>query len=81
MKIRLTAYRYKGGDPRARLGFIIEDVEPSPAADSAHGRVDLYGYISMAVAALQAQDREMQRLQAEVKALKRQINPPKGKEE
>jgi hypothetical protein len=38
------------------------------AADGEH--VDLYGYISMAVAALQVQAQEIAALRAEVKALK-----------
>lgn len=71
-RMRLATYRYKA-DPQGRthLGFIMEDVEPSASADSAHGVVDLYGYMSMAVAALQEQRGEIDRLKKELKSLKR----------
>jgi hypothetical protein len=37
------------------LGFIIEDVQPSPAIDARGNGVDLCGYLSMAAATLRAQ--------------------------
>ena len=55
-------YRYKDGPERQHLGFIIEDVEPSPSVDSQHDQVDLYGYTSMAIAALQEQHHEIESL-------------------
>src|SRR5690348_2852262 len=58
--------------PRSwNVGFIIDDVEPSPAADSAHDRVDLYGYTTMVVAALKAQARQLEALKREVEQLRR----------
>jgi hypothetical protein len=71
-QVRLATYRYKN-DPKARthLGFIMEDVEPSVSADSGHGVVDLYGYMSMAVAALQEQRGEIDTLKKELKSLRR----------
>jgi hypothetical protein len=68
--IPLVRYRYKDGPEREHLGFIIEDIEPSPSVDSQHDQVDLYGYTSMAVAALQQQHAEIQALKEEVRALK-----------
>lgn len=71
--IKLATYHY-AADPAARtqLGFIMEDVEPSPSTDSRQGVVDLYGYVSMAVAALQEQSGEIERLRSEVAALRRE---------
>jgi len=71
--IPLVHYRYKDAPEREHLGFIIEDVEPSPGVDSAHDRVDLYGYTSMAVAALQEQQRELEALRREVKELRSEL--------
>jgi hypothetical protein len=67
--IPLVRYRYKEGPAREHLGFIIEDVEPSPSVDSQRDQVDLYGYTSMAVAALQQQHAEIETLKKQVKAL------------
>lgn len=72
--IRLATYRYRNATTdRRNLGFIMEDIEPSPAADSTRGIVDLYGYTSMAVAALQEQSREISELRAEIGRLRRMI--------
>ena len=38
----------------------------SPAVDSTHHRVDLYGYVSMVVATLQIQEREIAELRKEL---------------
>lgn len=71
--IKLTTYQYNS-DPAAtppRLGFIIDDTR-SPYPVNADGMsVNLYGYVSMAVAALQAQGREIEALRTEVARLKR----------
>jgi hypothetical protein len=77
-RFRLASYRYRAMGPadRAHLGFIVEDVGPSAAVDAERGRVDLYGYASMAVAALQVQARQIDELQAEVSALRRQVTRP-----
>ncbi len=68
---RLATYEYKdshhGEGPR--LGFIIEDVAPSHSVLD-EGHVDLYGYTSMAVAALQMQQQRIEQLEREVEALK-----------
>ena len=57
----------------SRLGFIIEDVEPSLSVDAPDDMVDLYGYTTMTVAALQAQARELAALRREVAGLKRDL--------
>jgi hypothetical protein len=71
--IKLTTYQYKT-DPAAsprRLGFIIDDTK-SPYPVNADGTsVNLYGYMSMAVAAIQSQSREIEALRAEVARLRR----------
>ncbi len=62
MQVRLATYNYKGqfGDPDVKhLGFIIEDNPQSFAVDRGHDRVDLYGYLSMVVAAMQVQERQI----------------------
>jgi hypothetical protein len=72
-KLPLATYRYKRGDSRQHLGFIIEDVEPSASIDSERGRVDLYGYVSMAVAALQEQNAQIGKLEAKVEKLEEEL--------
>jgi hypothetical protein len=62
LHIRLATYNYKPqfGDSDARhLGFVIEDDPQSPAVDHGRDRVDLYGYVSMVVATMQLQEREI----------------------
>jgi hypothetical protein len=62
MQVRLATYNYKGqyGDPDLKhLGFIIEDRPESFAVDRGHDRVDLYGYLSVVVAAMQVQEKEI----------------------
>ena len=72
LRIPLATYNYSAEPAEAppRLGFIIEDVEPSPSVMSERDMVDLYGYTSMAVAAIQNQAREIEALRAEVEALR-----------
>src|SRR5207244_12084731 len=74
MKFRLATFRYKAAAAaRTQLGFIIDDVAPSPSIDSGRDMVDLYGYASMAVAALQTQAREIEVLKREVRALRPEL--------
>ena len=65
MSFRLATYQYKAEGPGApsRLGFIIDDVGPGPAVAPDGATVDLYGFTSMAVAAIQAQARQIAALQ------------------
>jgi hypothetical protein len=73
LKFHLANYRYKPeftNDPDAeRLGFIIEDNPQSPAVIQGHDRVDLYGYMSMVVATLQVQQKEIQSLRKQLRTL------------
>jgi hypothetical protein len=73
-EIRLSTYQYKDSPASAprRLGFIIDDTK-SPFPVNADGMsVDLYGYLSMAVAAIQVQSREIKSLRAQVARVKRE---------
>jgi hypothetical protein len=67
--IRLARYRYKGSD-EVRLGFVLEDDPPAVSVDRELDRVDLYGYSSLAVAALQVQERRIAALEREVRELR-----------
>lgn len=67
----LATYHYRGAPELGpQLGFIIEDIEPSEAANG--GRVNLYGYLSMAVAAIKVQQAQIESLQREVGELRAQ---------
>jgi hypothetical protein len=79
-RIRLATYQYRDRGPadRRRLGFLIEDQEPSVCVDPERDMVDLYGYTSLAVAALQVQARQIEALQREVADLRRQVQRRAG---
>lgn len=67
--VKLARYDYiDPKKPGRKLGYILED---SPeAAFSGDGRVDLYAYLSALVATSQEQQRRIEALEAEVKALR-----------
>jgi hypothetical protein len=69
---RLATYEYV--DPalagRTRLGFVIEDQPASFAVDPERSQVDLYGYTSMLVAAVQAQNERIEALERELAELR-----------
>ena len=73
MRVPLATWSYTQEPANAspRLGFILEDVEPSPMVESERDRVDLYGSLSMAVAALQSQQRQIDALRVELAELRR----------
>ncbi|PKN54846.1 MAG: hypothetical protein CVU56_24420 [Deltaproteobacteria bacterium HGW-Deltaproteobacteria-14] len=75
--MRLATWSYTA-DPAARqhLGFIIDDVPGSPAVDPARNMVDLYGYTSLAIGALQAQAKQIEALQRQIDALAERCAPP-----
>jgi hypothetical protein len=79
LRMKLATYRYKGrfidpNDPDAtHLGFIVEDQPQSLSVDRGHDRVDLYGYMSMAVATLQVQERRIEAQQRRIDALEREL--------
>jgi hypothetical protein len=72
LRFPLATYRYtsEGEADREHLGFIIDDIAPSPAVQQNGERVDIYGYQTMAVAALQVQARELAALRRELEELK-----------
>jgi hypothetical protein len=74
MKMRLATYNYKDmyGNPYEKhLGFIIEDNPQSLAVDRGHDRVDIYGYLSMVVASMQVQEKEIQELRSKLASCKK----------
>lgn len=73
LRQQLATYRYtaKGPHSRRHLGFIIDDDPTSPAVDPERDMVDLYGYLSMAVATLQTQQQQIDALKQELAAIKR----------
>jgi hypothetical protein len=73
-QLRLARYKYRD-DPRGRLhlGFVLEDAPTVPAADLPNERVDLYAYVSMVVAALQAQRDQLDAQSKELARLRAQI--------
>jgi hypothetical protein len=72
--LKLATYKYKpefeNRDP-THLGFIIEDNPKSPAVDATRHRVDLYGYVSMVVATMQVQEREIADLRRQLEETRR----------
>jgi hypothetical protein len=78
--IRLATYNYKPqvADPNPKhLGFIIEDRPPhSSAVDWSHERVDLYGYLSMVVATMQVQEKEIAELRSELELARSTAQTP-----
>jgi hypothetical protein len=86
LKLATYRYRFQAEDAPRRLGFMLDDQPGSPAVDPERDMVDLYGYTSMAVAALQAQAQEIETLQREVtelrqglEALRKASAAPRGK--
>lgn len=80
--MKLATWRYRTESPEARphLGFVIDDQPTSPAVRADGERVDLYGYTSLALAALQAQDAEITELRAEIAALREVVGACDGQE-
>jgi hypothetical protein len=68
----LAHYRYKTAPEVPQLGFMIDDVEPSVAVAGDH--VNMYGYLSMAVAAIQVQDAQIKALEQQVDALRARLD-------
>jgi hypothetical protein len=73
LRIQLSTYAYKTDSPETKrhLGFIIDDTKTKYPINPDGNSVDLYGYMSMAVAAIQVQSREIEVLRAEVARLRR----------
>ena len=80
LEMRLATWQYRGDldDGATHLGFLIDDVgAQSPAVRPDGGHVDLYGYTSLAVAAIQQQQAELEALRKEVQALREVCDPAK----
>lgn len=73
LHIRLATWRYAHDPKRKRLGFLIDDDEGSVAVDASRDRVDLYGYTSLAIAALQAQAHEIEALERRIAKLEAKL--------
>ncbi len=72
--MRLASYKYRApwadGSTATHLGFIIEDQPQSLSVERGHDRVDMYGYLSMVVATMQVQDKQIQKLEKELSSLR-----------
>jgi hypothetical protein len=73
LSINLADYEYRQAPGTRHLGFIIDDLDDATARacvapDGEH--VNLYGYSSLAVAAVQAQQREIDVLRRRVEELR-----------
>jgi hypothetical protein len=75
LALPLATYRYRQASPESRvhLGFMIDGHESLVCVEPERDQVDLYGYASMAVAALQVQARQIDELTKEVAALRADI--------
>jgi hypothetical protein len=82
LRTRLASYEYKKDrqlPEGEHLGFIIEDQpNDSPAVRANREQVDLYGYVSMVVATMQVQEKELARLREEVRLLRAKVKKTKG---
>ncbi len=74
---RLATYRYTAGGRQAprHLGFLIDDQPNSPAVDAKRDMVDLYGYLSLSVATLQEQQKQIEQLRTEIQELRNRCGP------
>jgi hypothetical protein len=71
LALPLADFRYRSGDERMRLGFMIDGHESLACVDGDH--VDLYSYASMAVAALQVQEADIAELRRQVASLRAEM--------
>lgn len=69
LELRLARWRYNWDAPeQRRLGFMIDDAPTSPAVAADGEHVDLYGYTSLAVGAIQAHQVRIQTQEARLQA-------------
>ena len=73
MKIAEWHYKTDSAKRKSRLGFMIDDNLHSPAVLANGEQVDLYGYTSMAVVAIQQQQAQIERLEKKIAALEARI--------
>lgn len=76
LSFKLATWHYNEEAPseREHLGFIIDDVPGSAAVAADGDHVDLYGYATMTVATVQAQQKQLDAQRAEIEALKSQLD-------
>lgn len=74
-QMKLATYRYTQAGPQAprHLGFILEDQPQSASVDRERDMVDLYGFTSLAVAAVQVQAQELAELKRQIAELQQQL--------
>ena len=83
LDMRLATWRYRDrADGKTSLGVILEDGEqpgagpdggPAIWTDSAHDRVDLYSYGSLAIAGVQVHADELAELRTQMQAMQREL--------
>jgi len=73
--MRLSSWHYKAENESSRrhVGFLIDDMPESIAVAESGERVDLYGYTSMAIAAVQVQDKRLGALEKELAAMRSEM--------
>ncbi|MCB9672402.1 MAG: hypothetical protein H6734_23200 [Alphaproteobacteria bacterium] len=78
LAMKLARWQYTWDEPGARphLGFLIDDAPTSAAVRADGERVDLYGYTSLTLAAIQVQQAQIEALRAEVAALRETCGKP-----
>ncbi|MEC7984540.1 MAG: hypothetical protein VX278_05215 [Myxococcota bacterium] len=73
MKIAEWNYHKDATARKARLGFLIDDQPLSPAVLENGEQVDVYGYTSMAIVAIQQQAAHIERLEKKIAELEAKI--------
>jgi hypothetical protein len=75
LAMRLATWRYQGAldDGAPHLGFLIDDEPGSPAVQADGQHVDLYGYVSLAVATIQEQQDQLAAQRARIAALEQRL--------
>ena len=69
--IKLAKWRYRTAPAGSEhFGFIIDDGVPAEILRTRGDQVDLYGYTSLTVAALQSQAEQIKQLRAELEQMK-----------
>lgn len=73
MDLSTWNYTWDSSTSRRRLGFIIDDQPRSAAVTADGGHVDLYGYTSLTLAAVQADHARIEAQAAEIEALRSEL--------
>jgi hypothetical protein len=74
MKLARWHYKQEPVGARSHLGFLIDDQPASDAVLPNGEQVDLYGYTSMATATIQLQQKQIDKLERELEALKKSVS-------